>query len=107
MIRERLLNWVVKHLFNGITKKDIFQIKDGEIYYRERPLKEDQKQRVIERANVYKEDEFWKMLRREVRYQANRKMYYKSKDWQDMFFSKAALWAVEIMEKKVDDLSQL
>lgn len=106
MTKEKI-NLITKDLFNTKSEKDIISLKGRDIIYRGKVLTDGEKKSIIGQAEVIKKLEIWNILQDELKYLANKKMYYDSKNEEDILFAKAILWTVDILGKKIDNLSKL
>lgn len=106
--QRRFVNWLVHDLFNAIDERDILVVdaKKG-ILYKGGRLKGEEIETLIRGAETLSDMLVWKMLRDEVKYQANQRMYFKSNTTDDILFGKAALWTLLVMEEKLNQLRSL
>lgn len=98
---------VIKKLFNGLTENDILRQVGRDLYVGDKKIPEDIKKQLIIDANVIMTSGLWKLLLDCVKHEANKLIYEKSVDSDSLIFPKASLWTVEILEKKIANLSQL
>ena len=99
-----LLNLVIKRLFNGITEEDILVQRNGRFFIGRHRLTEQEVYTLKTDATFILDSEMWKTLVKCMKYEANRQMYEKSKNVEDMIFGKAVLWTIDIMEKKLKNI---
>lgn len=106
--QKKLLNVIVSDLYNGITVDDVLQVKGPtHITYRDRQLDKEQILQLKDSAATYVDSPLWVLLKEDVKYVANRKMFEKSGSFEEMQFGKAALWVVAVIEEKINQLSKL
>lgn len=105
-IKHRLFLWLVKDLFCGLLESDILTEVKGKMRYRGKTLSPDEAEQIKTDAQRFKDSLIWKMLSDEVRWNANYIMYTQSKDFDGMIFGKAALWAVDVLDKVIARLSR-
>ena len=98
---------VLKNLFNAVTENDILVQNGKNLFYRGKPLSAEVKAKLISDANLLKSMDLWNILLDCMRYEANKVLYETSKTPEDMIFGKAMLYALQIMEKKVENLSRI
>ena len=116
-LQRRFINWLVKDLFNTIDENDILMIDDkynrlGEIisqkvYYKEKEVEPERMSQLQDDAERFRKSLIWRLLRDEVVYRANEKIYKKSMNIQDIIGGKMALWVVKIIENKLKQIEQL
>lgn len=98
---------VLKDLFNAITEEDILTQHGRDLFIGGKKLDDKTKAQLIVDANLLKTMDLWRILCSCMKHEANKKMYTASKTTDDLIFGKAMLYAVDIFEKKVDNLSRL
>ncbi len=107
-LQKKLVNILVHHLFNGITEEDILRIdKRRNVYYRGKKLDDSQKDMLIENAQSFENSTLWRMLTRDMKYIANKRMFDKSVVPEDILAGKMMLYTVSIMEAKLKILAKL
>ena len=103
-IKRKLLNYLLRHLYNAITEDDILEIRDGKIFQGKRQMTTAEIQSITAEAEMLKSMDLWKILINTGKFEANKRMYNQSQSYDDMFFGKAVLWIVDIFEKKVENI---
>lgn len=116
-LRKKLIKYAYRHLFNIINEEDIlrvmdipFRTKDGIVYrkamfYRGKELSPERVEALRRSAEMFTDSDIWKILRNEVRYIANRKMFEESGSTIDLIYGKAILRTIEVMEKKLSTVT--
>jgi len=105
-IRLWLLNRITKHLFSGITEKDVVRLnKNGQREYRGIVLDKDMLNVLKTDALAWKNSQLWKILSDDIRYHANLKMFEQSLSTDDLVIGKTALWVIQMMENKIEELA--
>jgi hypothetical protein len=107
-LRKLLINFLVKHLFNGITDDDILKVlPNGNVIYRGKPLKEEIIVQIRDEAERFHNSALWKVLSKEVKYRANQRMFEKGMSESDMFVGKSILYTIDVIESKLNNLKRL
>lgn len=101
------LDLITKDLFTVKTKRDIIRLEGRDLVYKGNILTDSEKKSIISQAETIKKLELWNILQDELKYLSCEKMYYDSKTEEDILFAKAILWTIDILEKKVENLSKL
>lgn len=107
------VKYLTKHLFNAITERDLLRIigrdRDGVwiVMYRGKRMGSDKVERIKESAELFMKSDIWRILSREVKHEANKRMYDKSKSIADIMFGKAMLYDLEVIDKKIRELGGL
>lgn len=105
--REELRNELLKELFNAVTADDVLRYESGKLYVADKVLPEADILDIVSGAKSIRDMFVWQMLIRDMKYQANRMMYENSQSVDDMQFGKAVLYAVDVQENKLKNLSKI
>lgn len=97
-IKKKILNAVLSHLFDALTEDDLIPLKD---------LEDGQKREIGTQARAIRDSEVWQRMMTEAKSKAQKKMFEKSVSWDDMFFGKAALWIIDLFDKRLEALSKI
>ena len=107
-LKVKVLNYVVRHLFNGITDDDVLALnKKGEVYVNNLLLPKENVKGMASGARSLAKMEIWKILNKEMKNIANQKIYITSSSIDDIIFGKAMLYNLEVLNKKIENLSRL
>jgi len=107
LTKQEQLNKVVKNLFNGVTEDDVLQQNGKQILKKGKPLsKAEVKAYSVEAQDILK-TKVWEEIYNSLRLAANKKMYEDSTSFEDMYFGKAMLWNLNVIKKKLENLSKL
>ena len=107
-LRKHLIHFITSHLFNGITKDDILQVKSKDvIIYKGKELNGEQKLDLRRDAEQFGKSVIWKLLSDDAKYQANLRMFEQSTDIQGMMFGKAVLFAIDVIDKRIEQFKNL
>lgn len=110
-LQKRLINVLVKNLFNTITKDDIleFQGKDTGgnpiVFYKGKRLEAEKTMALKESARILKESQLWKCLESEIKYVSNLRMFEKGQNTDDILAGKMALYVLEVINNKLNELT--
>lgn len=113
-LQKRLINILVKDLFNTISVEDVISVKQerdkktGRIIRRVfssgRELDAHALNLLKQDAEKFNRSSLWKLLSNVVKYNANLRMYEKGKTNDDILAGKCSLWTLKIIEKAIDDI---
>jgi len=107
-LRKKLIHWLVKDLFNALTPDDILTfLPGGFVRYKGKKLVKEEIVEIQESAERFSNSVIWKLLRDDARYNATETMYNQSRDYGGMLFGKAMLYCLDILEKRLQQLSNL
>jgi hypothetical protein len=101
-MKQWITNKLLSYLFNALTPDNVVKEVNGKLYLVNRPLTEQERQ-VLKAEVMYLESTWlFKILTDTVKWQANQRMYEQSKSYDDMFFGKAILYAVDVQQKIIN-----
>jgi hypothetical protein len=106
-MKRWLLNKLLSHLFNAITEDDILVSHNGSLFRKGQALTNAEVEELRSGAASIRQMHVFQQLLTEMKHAANKRMYESSQTLDDMIFGKAVLWTVDIMEKKLINLSNL
>lgn len=108
-MKKRLLNFLLKHLFNAITEDDVLKYhkKNGKFYLGKNEVGGNRIISFRSQAITIKESTVWELLLKDMKLIANKKMYESSTTIDDVVFGKAMLYTLDVLDKKIDSLSKL
>jgi len=106
-LKTKLLNYLLRHLFNAISEEDVLQYHKGSFYLKGAKLDDRATGNFINQANSILKTQLWKHLTDDIKYVANQRMYEKSTTIDDVIFGKAMLYNIDILERKLERLSKL
>ena len=105
---KKLKQYLFKYLFNGITDKDILKIDSkGVLYQNGKKLSSGLTSALINDAIRFEESELWKFMKNEVRYIANKHIFEKSTNTDDLMWGKTILYTVDLQEQLVARLKKI
>ena len=95
--KQELKNEVFKELFNTITQDDLVNFN---------LLTSEQKMEYASQAETILYLPVFKELIKEMKLVSNKRMFEESKCWDDMMFGKACLYIIDVMIKKLINISK-
>lgn len=107
-IKHKILNLVIKHLFNGVTEQDVLKVdRSGKMYHRGQPLPAKHVESLASSARLIRELDVYKYVLTDMQYTANKRMYVDGTNTDDMLFGKAMLYCLEVIDLKFKNLSNM
>ena len=107
-LQRKLIRFLANHLYNALTEEDVLQKKTrGGIMYRGRLLGAEEKEKLIADARQFKNSIIWRMLKDEVVYQSQNRMFRKSENINDIIAGKLMLHSVDVIDKSIEKISNL
>ena len=107
-LRRKTINFVVKHLFRGITEEDVLS-SDGKggIMYKGQTLDKQSKEMIASQASQIDDMFLWRILQDEIRYQSYKQSFKKSESSEQMIFGKAMIHNLALLDKKIKNLKNI
>lgn len=102
--KHRILTETVRHLFNTVGKDDILRVHNKKMYFQGRELGDHEVQILVEENKLFRNSKLWKILRLDMQYQANRRMFVDSKTIEDLIAGKLLLLLIDVIENRLKDL---
>ena len=107
-MKKWLINLLAGSLFKLVSENDFYRVGEkGTLIHRGRVLTDVEKHRIISEAKFLQSSETLLALLAEMIYVANKRIYFDSKDATDMLGGKMVLWTIDVLVKKIDNLSKL
>lgn len=107
-LQKRFINLLVHQLFNTIDEDDILQIIGDKVgLMGGRELDAEKISRIKEDAQRFQNSLIWKILKNEVKFVANKRMYEKGITTDDILAGKLMLHILEIFERKLRQIKNL
>lgn len=119
-IRQRILNWIVRDLFVGLTEDDIlkFHIKkkidsEGKPYVEvtgsvgRTKLSRQDITHLKSESKRFRKTYLYKIIIRNMVFSAESRMFAKANNADDLFFGKAMLYCERLIEKTLDRIDEL
>lgn len=106
-LQKIFINWIVKDLFNTVGKDDILRVEGNDIYYKKRKLGKSTVDKIKEDANSFEGSTIWRILKNELKYVHNLRMFEHGKTDEDLLAGKMGLYNLDIIEKKIAQIKNL
>ena len=106
-MKRKIANWLLRYLYNAVSEEDILRTNArGKLVHRGVELNEKAERELVSQARTLEQLPVWKILLTDMKYLSNKRMFDDSKTQEDMMFGKAMLFVVDVLEKKVHNLSK-
>lgn len=106
MIKNILINFITKHIFNLVNEKDILHVEGANVFFKGNKLSREQKQALVASANELLSNECFQILMNEMNFVINKKIH-QADTMEGFRASKAMLWTIDVLQKKVDNISKI
>ena len=105
-IRNVLVNYLTRNLLQALTEEDILMLANKEIKLNGRKLSLEEVAQLKEECQEFGKSFLWKMMSREIRFQAGLRMFEHCKTPDDIIFGKAMLYDLDLLRKFMENLSK-
>ena len=106
-IRWWLAKKIVKKLLNSITEDDVLSTKGSHLWRGDFMLSQIDQNSIIGGARTMQNLDTWRALLTDSKFMLNKQMFDRATTGDDLFFARGGLWVLEVMEKKIKNLSKL
>jgi hypothetical protein len=106
-VKRRIANRLLKYLFNVVTEDDILIVKNGQFIVNGKLIDQMSRDDIISGADILKRMLVWQLLVKDLKWTANDAIFNKSKTEADLTFPKAILYCLDVIERKIENLSKL
>lgn len=107
-LKKKFIHLLVRHLFKFVTIDDILtQKRDGFWYVGDKKIEKKFIQELKGQAKIIIEMEAYQLVRKELMYIADKRMFDASVNYDDMMFGKAMLYCLDIIHQKFTKLSSM
>jgi hypothetical protein len=106
-MKRWIQNKLLSYLFNAVTENDILKWNGKVFIVRGKALDQMTADDIVNGAEVIKKMTTWELLVKDLQWTANDAIFNKSKTEADLIFPKAVLYTLDVMQKKLDNLSKL
>lgn len=102
--KDEILNEVVARQFSTISYQDILREEGLDWYFQDNKILEAEKKLLIAEASQFLNTRLWKVLKTDIRYQANKIMFEKAKTELDMTAGKLWLYTLDCLETRLKSM---
>lgn len=107
-LKRKLIKWVVRDLFNGVTEEDILNVKSkNQITFKGKPLSKEQVEQLKNDAIAIQGSALWKLMSNDMKYLANKRMFETGETETDLIFGRVMLYWVDVVDTKLKNLKNL
>jgi len=99
--KHQILTQAVKRLFNTISADDILKETEQGMMFEGKVLVKAEADAIREHAVVFRDSKLYKILIKDIKYQANRRMFIDSKTEMDMIAGKLILFNEDIIKTRL------
>lgn len=104
-LRRKFIDWLIHDLFKAVDRRDILRV-DGpsEAYFNDKRIPAETLERLIQDAQRFESSMLWQIISRQLNYRASELIAQQSKTTDDIYFGKALLWWVKVVEEIFEEL---
>lgn len=104
--RHKVLTMAVRKGFSSITEDDILQVKGVNIYFKGKKISDETLKLLKAEATTFSTSKLWEVLRTDIEYQANSRMFFTSQTEFDLIAGKMVLFTLDIIKTVLDRITQ-
>ena len=105
--KYRILSLAVKNLFNTISSEDILKENEyGQWRFQDKLLQDEEKKLLIEETKQFLNTRLWKVLQKDVEYQANKKMFILAENEIQVAAGKLFLYALDAFRTRLASIQK-
>ncbi|MBT7915270.1 hypothetical protein HN588_15335 [Candidatus Bathyarchaeota archaeon] len=97
-IKRKLCNLVLRKVFKALVDEDVMLWRD---------VPDERKFAFIEEARIIRKTMYWKRMISSSKWKAQQLMFQKSASWDDVFFSKATLYTIDLLDKRLTHIANM
>lgn len=105
-LRHIVTNWLTKHLLKAVTADEILVKSSNEWLVGSRKMSAERIQHLKEEARSLRESELYRLLIKEIGYQATLQRFDQAKTPDDMLFGKAMLYNLDLLKKFIRNIAE-
>ena len=107
-LKKQLFNKFIKKVFSPIEEKDIIEfLANGQVKVKGKLIEQEEKEALSVEANKIIHSEAWKLVVGTMKNEAKDKIFNKSTAIEEMYFPKAVLYEIDVLEKVLARISKL
>lgn len=104
--KHQILNFLIKDLFLGITEKDVLRVSGKNVIIGGKVLSGNVKEELCNGASTIRSMFTWQAVMTDMKAVAMANLREAKTD-DDMYFAKAVLWSLQMIESKMENLSKM
>lgn len=106
-LRNNLVNYLTRNLLKAVTEEDVLLISGKDWLLNKRKLTNEEILVLKEEATSFSNSILYKLMKRELKYDATLQRYDKATTADDMIFGKAMIYDFKIIEDYVNNIKTL
>lgn len=104
--KHEILNFLVHDIFNGITEKDVLRVSGKNVIMAGKVLGGTVRKELADGAVTLQQMFVWQAVLTDMKALAMTKLR-EAKTEEDLYFAKAVLWSLDVIEQKIEHLKKL
>ena len=106
-LRHIVTNWLTQKLLKAVTADEVLVLSGKDWLVGKRKLTNSEILDLKEEANSFTSSELYRLLKKEIRYQATLQRFDKAVVADDMLYGKAMLYNFELIDKYISNIASL
>lgn len=105
--KHEILSEAVAHLFNTVSADDVLKdLPDGTTRFEGKTLDSSYRKDLREQAKILENLLIWKVLKKDIQYQLNKKMYFEPLITADVMWGKLMVFYDDIIRTRIERLKK-
>lgn len=105
-LQRKLIKFIIKDVFNTITKEDILSVSKGKWIWKGKELSDDMIGNIQLQAKSFSNSTLWKVLKAELEWHAVKTLMEKGKDESDIRAAQLLGYLTQVIDKKLSTISE-
>jgi hypothetical protein len=101
------INIITKDLFPSVTQDDILHWENKRLMYKGQQVSRETLASLSSQAKAIKSFDLYKILTDEIKFLAQKKLFEDTQTVEDLKIARMILWTIDVLEKKMDKISQM
>ncbi len=104
---QSLVNFILSDVLNAPLEEESIGFNGVGLTVEGNELSHNDSLALVSEADTLQHMQLWKLLMKDLKRVAQQRIGAGSMNWEDVFFGKAMLYSIDVMEKKVSNLSRI
>jgi len=105
--KAELLNLLFREIFHAVTESEVFRFEKGKFYMGDVEVGSAEVLMLQQQAQSILSSRIWELLQGNMRSLAIQRMASQSKNWEDVFFGKAMLYELNVIQNSLRSIAIL
>ena len=105
-LKTKLIKFVTQKLLKAVTEDELLRVDErGTMICRGEEVPREMREQLAKEAYFIRSSATYKLLKKDMQFVAQQRMFDKSENFDDMLFGKAQLYVLDILDRKLKNLA--